>query len=245
MKLQRNKLNYNGKDIVFATRPGTSDYKAYREVLMNDSYLQRGLDIKQGEDWLDIGANVGAFALVALLHGANVTSYEPDPISYNMIKMNLELNDHHYQNQNYTIFQQAVVGNDDKKAFLSISKTKQYWRNSLIKNWRGSFIEVECVNLNDIITDGVCIKMDNEGSEMQCIENLPNERIISKMAFEWSFDVDPSITRYRDAVAKVTGLFDTVKADTINAKHSLWKSNWFPPCKMVYCYNQESTIKQR
>ncbi len=220
-------------DLYFWVRENTSDIKAFKEVIVLDSYQKRGLEILNGEDWLDLGGNVGAFAILALSKGANVEVYEPDPISCKLIEKNLKQNSF-----NAKIINKAVVGNTNKTSFLSISKTGQYWRNSLVKDWKGGHIKVECINFNDIIKGGENVKMDIEGSEMEVIENWDNKnKPLSKLVFEWSFDMDDNIDRYREAVRKCKESFDIVKADSINEKHKIWGKSWFPPCKNIYCLN--------
>lgn len=45
-------------------------------------------------DFLNIGAANGAMTLLAGICGANVNSYEPDPVIYSVLKNNIELNTH-------------------------------------------------------------------------------------------------------------------------------------------------------
>ena len=76
--------------------------------------------------------------------------------------------------------------------------------------------------------------MDIEGAEMKIIETI--EIKLKKLVFEWSFDVDDNIDRYRNAVEKVSKQFVNVHAGQVDAKHKVWLKSWFPPCKNVYCY---------
>ena len=217
--------------IEFWCRENTSDEKAFNEVVIGDVYQKRGMKINEGEHWLDLGGNVGAFAIKAISEKATVDIYEPDPISCKMIEKNLKQNGF-----DANVYNVAVVGNNDKTAKLSISKTHQYWRNSLVKNWKGGFLDVECVNFNDIVKPSHNVKMDIEGSEMEVLEKWNKDSTCLKLVFEWSFDMDDRIDRYREVVKKMEDKFNTVKADKINEKHKLWQSSWFPPCKNVYCY---------
>lgn len=70
-------------------RPGTFDRRAFREVVVENEYrLPR--DLPAGAVVLDIGANVGAFALAALRRGAAVVHcFEPHPGNFEQLARNL------------------------------------------------------------------------------------------------------------------------------------------------------------
>ena len=99
-------------DLKFYVREGTSDEKAFREVIEKNSYQRKYFQIESGEEWIDLGGNVGAFALMVLKNNAKVKIYEPDPFSCRMIEKNLKLN-----NFDADIIQKAVVSSDEKLAF--------------------------------------------------------------------------------------------------------------------------------
>ena len=82
MILKQSKIN----NIKFYYREGFSDYRTFEEVIKNKTYLKKGMTILPGENWMDCGGNVGAFALLASSLGANVTIYEPDPFSCELIE---------------------------------------------------------------------------------------------------------------------------------------------------------------
>lgn len=102
------KLEHKG--LILNARVGTSDEKTFDEVIVRNVYEKRYFKIKPGEHWIDLGGNVGAFALNAISKGAVVDIYEPDPFNCKMIEKNLKAN-----NFDANIFQKAVVANDLKK----------------------------------------------------------------------------------------------------------------------------------
>jgi len=57
-----------------------------------------------------------------------------------------------------------------------------------------------------------------------------------KLVFEWSFDVDDSIDRYRNVCYKLENKYKNVHWGKIKEEHKEWKKEWFPPCKTVFCY---------
>ena len=122
------KLEHKG--LILNARVGTSDEKTFDEVIVRNVYEKRYFKIQHGEHWIDLGGNVGAFALNAISKGATVDIYEPDPFNCKMIEKNLRAN-----NFDANIFQKAVVGNDLKKMTMYVGNNMQVWRNSLYKNW--------------------------------------------------------------------------------------------------------------
>lgn len=215
--------------LMFYYRPDTSDIKTIKEVVERGCYEKKYFKIQRGEHWIDLGGNIGAFTLLALSKGATVDVYEPDFEHCEMIKENLSLN-----GLTANIYNKAVVHDNRKTVDFFINRNGNFWRNSIVKNWGAGKKTVECVNFNDVFKVGDCCKMDIEGAEMPIIESI-NIRL-SKMVFEWSFDIDDDIDRYRNAVEKVRKLFVNVHAGQIDVKHKVWLKSWFPPCKNVYCY---------
>jgi FkbM family methyltransferase len=218
--------------LCFYVRPNTSDEKTIDEVVNNNTYEKKGIKIQPKEHWIDLGGNIGAFSVIAYSKGATVQTYEPDPISYQLLIENLKLNGFPTNN----VYNKAVVCDDRKTAFLNLSKTNQFWRNSIERSLGGGFVEVECINFKNAIRSGNCVKMDIEGSEMPIIEayDIPD---IRKMIFEWSFDIDGSLTRYRNAITSIKKYFKQVNHTEYNAKYDYWQKSWFPPCTNVYCIN--------
>jgi predicted RNA methylase len=70
-------------------REGTSDYSSISEVAERRAYFTGYFKPEPGEHWLDAGANIGAFAVVAAAAGAQVTSYEPAPDNAELARRNL------------------------------------------------------------------------------------------------------------------------------------------------------------
>lgn len=218
-------------NIKFLAREGTSDEKTFEEVIVNNTYEKRYFKIKEGEYWIDLGGNVGAFALLALSKGAHVEIYEPDPFNCRMIEKNLKLNGFKAK-----VHQKAVVANDMKKMTMYVGNNMQVWRNSLYKNWGNQKFTVDCVHFSEVIRPDINMKMDIEGAEMAILEAM--EKFPKKMVFEWSFDIDISLTRYRNIVKKINNHYDKIHAPSYSDAFVEWQKSWFPPCANVYCYEK-------
>lgn len=215
----------------FYCRVGTSDEKSVDEVVGRNVYQRKDFKIVAGESWLDLGANIGAFAVLAASLGAKVTCFEPDPISFQILKENIKLN-----KLNVMVYD-AGVAVKKTKSYLHVSPTNQFWRNSMVKFGKGKVIEVKSIALQPFLTKGVCVKMDIEGMEMPILETLDFSNC-SKMVYEWSFDIDDKIDRYRAVGDRMNQFFDVVKIPSIKTEHKIWQKSWFPPCKNVFCYNR-------
>ncbi|MFY7936792.1 MAG: FkbM family methyltransferase [Flavobacterium sp.] len=222
--------------IKFYYRENTSDLKTFEEVIGRDVYRKKGMTIKSGEKWIDCGGNVGAFTLLACSLGAKVTVYEPDPNNCKMIEKNLKLN-----NFEAEIVCAGLVHNETKKANLYVGNNGNVWRNSMFKNWNGKGLKVDCVNFDEVIEDGVCVKMDIEGAEMPILENT--NRKFKKLVFEWSFDIDPSLPRFWNIIDKlnkdykIASIGNTAKYESRD--YDVWQKSWFPACTNVFCYEKD------
>lgn len=220
------------KGVRFYHREGTSDIKTFEEVIGKDVYQKRGNRIHKGEFWYDCGGNVGAFALLALSLGADVEIFEPDPFNCEMIERNLKLNSFKAK-----LNQKALVHNDEiKKATLFCGTNGNYWRNSLLKNWDGKGVKVDCVRFDDVVEPGVSVKMDIEGFEMPIIETT--EKKFKKLIFEWSFDIDPDLKRYWRILDKLGKDYEVHCSEYKGKGVTVWPKSWFPACENVFCYEK-------
>ena len=61
------------------------------EILVDKLYFQEGVSISFGDIVLDVGANIGVFALCAAKQGAQVYAYEPIPGTFELLQQNIHL----------------------------------------------------------------------------------------------------------------------------------------------------------
>lgn len=229
MKIKR----HQHEGLFFHCREGTSDKKTFDEVLVRRTYERRYFQISNEERWIDLGGNVGAFTVRAASIGAKVDVYEPDPFNCKMIEKNIKAN-----NLDANIHQKAVVSNNSKKMKMYVGNNNQVWRNSLYKDWGNQSFNVDCVHFSEVLTPEINLKMDIEGAEMDILEAM--SAFPKRMVFEWSFDIDPDIDRYRKVLDKLSKQYQTVKAPTYREDYSVWPDSWFPPCANVYCYEDNT-----
>ena len=221
---------YEHKGLKFMCRKGTSDYKAYKEVILNNSYQRKDFKINAKEKWIDLGGNVGAFTVLAASKGAKVEVYEPDPFSCKMIEKNIKLN-----NLDANIHQKAIVDNDLKHMVMYVGNNMNVWRNSLYKNWGNNKFKVSCINYKEVIDKNACVKMDIEGAEMGIIEDM--KIYPKKFVFEWSFDIDKNLNRYRKAYDRMKNKYTYFKGGKgfYDMVDDVLPSHIFPPCTTIFC----------
>jgi len=217
------------KDIECYVREGTTDEKAFNEVVVKNNYLKKNFDIKKGETWLDLGGNIGTFSLVVFSKGGYPICYEPEKSNIEMIKKNFKL-----MNVKGEIIPKAVIGTKQKKMYLSLGvKKSNFWRNSLVKNWKGNFYEVECINFDHVINEKIDgIKMDIEGSEFDILSIDRDWKNVKKLVLEYHFDMNDSVDFFRKIIDKLSVHFPNVKYSKI--PEGIKKYNFFPPCKIVF-----------
>ena len=231
MRINRGGIN----GIEFWYRSGYSDLKTFEEVIKRNTYQRRGMKICAGERWMDCGANVGAFTLLACSLGASVVAYEPDPYSCELIHKNLLLNGFTAE-----VRQEALVPNHIDSVVLFVGNNNQVWRNSIVKRWGKNGIKVPAVNFDTEALNFRNCKMDIEGAEMPILEQTTV--LFDKLVYEWSFDVDANLKRLWKVIERQKSSYD-VKASwsSIHYQDRLferWQPSWFPPCTNVFCFRQ-------
>lgn len=121
-------------------------------------------NLKEGQVFLNVGAQAGYYTLLASSLGAKVQSFEPSTKNRELLEKNIATNN----SQNIEVFSQAL-SNVNEKVKLYNGKTSG--ENSLLGT--GKFEEVEAVKYDDLklpIPD--FILMDVEGAEKMALEGM-------------------------------------------------------------------------
>jgi FkbM family methyltransferase len=188
------------------------------------------MKILPGEHWYDCGANAGAFSLLANSLGATVTAFEPDPFTVKVLRKNLAFND------KTEVIQRALVHDDTKEANLFVGHNNMVWRNSICKNWNGKGVKVDCINFDEAVPNGACVKIDIEGAEMKILETT--KHTFKKLVFEWSFDIDGSLNRFRACIDKMSEKYNIKIANPgfYNRADDFCPKNFIAKATNVYCH---------
>lgn len=239
------RLEYNShqpNQMLFDARDGMSDYKAIREVVERKGYTRYGFTPRPGELWLDLGANVGAFTVWAIAHGAKVVAFEPEPANFAMLKHNVHLN---LMEDLCNLWEYAVMVDPPfEEATLSVNGARgNVWRSSLHHTWRGGTdVEVQLMNLRPFWIPEANVKMDVEGTEMPILEALAGEPV-NRLVFEWSFDIDPSIERFRAVQKTLEATYSNVRGipesrlEKDCAEAGRWQFKGAANSALIYCWN--------
>ncbi|MDA9920083.1 FkbM family methyltransferase [bacterium] len=122
----------------------------------------------------DIGANIGLHSIILSRCGYNVTSYEPDPIHFKILKQNLKLN----EIKNAKLINAAVSDKDGFSIFVRVigNSTSSHLEGSK-DNAYGDLekFEVKTIHIDSVFKDIDFIKMDVEGAEGKIILSTGSE----------------------------------------------------------------------
>jgi FkbM family methyltransferase len=133
-------------------------------------------ELADGGVYIDIGANIGYFCLLAASKkNVEVLAFEPSPRERNRLYDNIQLNAF----TNVSVFPYAL-SDEEQKLHLSIARDWNPGLNSFIVDLgseRVDSIEVGCYRFDSLITDEILkkvkvIKMDVEGYEMTVLNGM-------------------------------------------------------------------------
>jgi FkbM family methyltransferase len=155
-----------GKGVLCELRPGTSDWWIFLEMFVFEIYQRVRGEICRSEVIIDIGANVGYFALYAsaLNPKAKIHAFEPFPGNAAQLQKNLSLN----KNHQVSLHTAAVA---DKAGAAKLFFTPGDDSGCSLDREQSQSCAVTLVGINDLLD--VCgvakcdlLKMDCEGSEL-------------------------------------------------------------------------------
>ncbi len=147
---------------------------------------------------LDIGANIGYYALIELNligHGGYLIAVEPSPSNYSSLKKNIEQN----KFKNFEVHNIAISDEVNKKEFyLSRSSNLNTFHKSddLSLDLSGEKIEVQTETIYSLVNDKKIdlIRMDVEGHEVSIFKSLIN--YVSKTNIKPMILFEPHLSRY-------------------------------------------------
>lgn len=193
----------------------SSDEQAIDEVLRRHSYrrVRDQFDVMPGETWLDLGANIGAFAFYCRLRGAKAVCFEPEPACFRLLERNTK-------GAGFRLFMQAVTAS--KETLLAFSKSKNPQNN-----YRGTVCQVDsyipCEPVANFYAgdlekvsaqrwgqkfDG--IKMDIEGAEGPILDQWLLPRC-TKLVLEYHHSRDKSVEALAKRLHSIRQHFKFVK----------------------------------
>jgi FkbM family methyltransferase len=178
----------------------TCDKQFVHNVLLNHEYTPPGFEINESDVVIDIGANIGTFALHAsrCASRGRVFAYEPNNENYDLLIRNIALN----KITNILPVRAAVSGS---RGQIKLFNSSQGGFHSVLAGRMSDpnrYELVDAVSLKDIFDEhGIerCsfLKLDCEGAEYAILYNLPGEYYsrIDKIAMEFHGESHPSKRR--------------------------------------------------
>lgn len=162
-----------------------------KSVFLGDEYTSRkvhtgGLHLTKDDIVLDLGANIGAFAVAIFDKVKQVIAFEPEKVNFQFLQRNVVWNGC----ENVLINMAAVVGNDDLMRDLWCGHAPYYY-SFLTKGGRRR-VPVRCDNINSIIEhySPTKMKVDIEGSEWEVLTCCKDFKDVNEIIFEYNLDMN-------------------------------------------------------
>jgi len=123
-----------------------------------------------GDIFIDIGANIGLFTILAARRGATVEAFEPAPFNYERLERNIQLN--HFR-AGQVASHPCALGNSSGEVTLRRPLNDNYGMASIVARHAPDGIRVPVRRLDDALCVSArryVVKVDVEGAELQVLE---------------------------------------------------------------------------
>ena len=122
--------------------------------------------LRPGDLFLDIGANVGGYTILASrVSGARTMAFEPVPSTFQELRRNILVNGIE------RLVEASQLGLGDTQGVLSMTADRGGLNHIVAGSWRGATVDVPVRRLDDVLNGSSCklIKLDAEGFEMNIL----------------------------------------------------------------------------
>lgn len=139
--------------------------------------------LRGGDLFVDVGANVGLYTVLALERGAEVIAVEPDPTAVHRLKRNLALNGYAA-----SVVESALADRSGERPFtVGLDSTNRLLTGSSAEESR----TVPAITLDELLRERTArgVKIDVEGAEWLVLrggERALRERRIELLQLEWN-----------------------------------------------------------
>jgi len=191
--------------LVAHCREGSSDERVIKEVVEDRCYrrVRMDFDVEPRESWLDLGANIGAFALYCQGRGAIAECYEPDPDCFALLTKNTA----------FWCANTAVTNKHERElAFYRGRADQDHYRFTAYPT-KGLPEHKTLANVHGSIFSGRTfdgIKMDIEGAEAGLLDDdlLPS---CNKLVMEYHTSRDSSMINLKRRLDYLKSRFEVVE----------------------------------
>lgn len=179
-------LHRNGLRI--GVRAGTSDLNVARAIFVDAVYLPRGMEIPEDGVVLDVGANIGCFALQAarLARRGRVIAWEPEPGNFGMLRDNLARNGF-----DHALALPEAMSDAEGETTLHLSDATGNTTTHSLYGAGARTVPARTTTLAKVLEERKIdrvdyLKLDCEGAEPRILSSAPDEllRRIRKIAVE-------------------------------------------------------------
>lgn len=237
--VHRPKLRRGDAEAAFYVRADTSDVKAITEVYERNAYQRprSGFTVNPGSRWVDLGANVGSFTVMASGRGARVLrAVEAEKANVDLTAMNVSLN----ERGRIPVIHAAVVPDTWVLPYATLHVNRAALalrRHSITKARKDSVpVQVPVLRWSESIAEADGAKVNIEGAEVEILQTALAEGAfgdLRKLVFEWSFDIEPRIAVLRSVVDGLAEIFDEVQlSKRIPWDEEVWR--FYPPNVYVF-----------
>ncbi len=230
-----------GLTLPLLIRPGTSDVKAARDVLETNTYQRPGFQLEAGDRWLDAGANIGAFTMQAVHHGAAlVVAVEPVPDHIDVLVQNIAA--HPKAGRATEVLQGAVTppGQTDPVAVYERLDPEHQWRTSTTRmtHQPTTTYRTKAYPIDALVADyGLdCVKLDIEDAERDVLRLWEPDAGVRKLVLEWGFQSEhrtAPLVAWLDRMETAGWL--TAAPEQVRTS-SYWLRNWWPRAVPVFAW---------
>jgi len=176
--------------------------------IVRETYDQGQYDwceFRPDDRWLDVGAHIGVFCVLAAPHVAYIDAYEPEPGNYAALLHNLELNGI----ENVTPHNLALVGNDDKERLFWVDWGRNQARHSFIRARESmGATTVKCAPFTEALRGMDGLKLDVEGAEWELLHALEDWGKVRQAVVEFHPEVLPD--KEFDVFLSLFDMFDDI-----------------------------------
>lgn len=151
-------------------RGGSDDRHIVFEVLVQGIYPVK---IASGDVVVDVGAQIGCFAIWAAHQGAHVFAFEPFPENFKVLKANVAMNGL----KNVEALPYAVAATSGTRRMLLPTDPSHSGRYSLYRGTADQAVDVASISLDDFLREHELdhvdlVKLDCQGSEYEIVYGL-------------------------------------------------------------------------
>jgi FkbM family methyltransferase len=177
------------KGMRFRVRRESIDETLVTNVAVNREYNKpAGYEIMPGDLVIDIGGNIGSFAVLASPTAMRVIVVEPNADNFRLLEKNLRLN----RCKNVTAIEAAVSDKDGREVLFCVAEDAFGSHSIMPDRQYGEGRSVKAIRLDTLMSDqdiDRCdfLKIDCEGAENLFLHSLPAECFarIRRIAMEW------------------------------------------------------------